>query len=284
VQEWFTTDAPAALAPYVGRICGYRVAGLAPGVHVGMPSLALTLVVALGPPIVVSTPGNRPRAYDAMVAGLHERPAAIHHDGAQHGIQIDLTPAGARALLGCPASELVSDAVDLSELLDPTDRFVAEQTEDLPTWTERVDHVLAALARRLDATREARPEVAHAWQQVTRSHGRLPVGEVAASVGWSTRHLGEQFRAEYGLGVKTAARVARFSRSANLVREGRTPLADVAAGCGYADQAHLAREWRALAGASPSRWLRDDELAVVHDDDRMLLRADAMTSTEDGDV
>lgn len=268
MQAWFTTVPPAALAPFVGRICGYRVAGFAPGVHVGLPSPALTLVVALGPPIVVSMPGSRPRAYAAMVAGLHERPASIHHDGNQHGVQVDLTPAGARALFGCPSSELVSDAVDLGELLDPADRFVAEQAEGLPTWTERVDHVLAALARRLDLTRQARPEVAHAWHQVTRSHGRLPVREVAASVGWSPRHLGEQFRAEYGIGVKTAARVARFSRSADLVRRGDVPLAEIAVRCGYADQAHLAREWRGLAGTSPSRWLREDELAFVQDDDR----------------
>ncbi len=68
-----------------------------------------------------------------------------------------------------------------------------------------------------------------------------------------------------GLGVKTAGRVARFSRSTDLVRSGR-PLAEVAARCGYADQQHLSREWRGLAGTSPSRWLHDDALAFVHDE------------------
>jgi len=91
------------------------------------------------------------------------------------------------------------------------------------------------------------------------------VREVADAVGWSTRHLGEQFRAEYGIGVKTAARVSRFSRSAAMVRSGRVPLAEVAALCGYADQAHLSREWRELAGTTPSRWPREDELAFVQD-------------------
>lgn len=250
----------------MNRVCGYRVTGLEPGIHVGMPSTALTVVVALGDPIVVAARGQEPRAYSALVAGLHTGAAAIHHDGNQHGVQLDLTPAGARALLGCPAAELVHDVVDLGELLSPADRHVADVAEGLPTWSGRVAVVLAALARRLDRDRTARAEVEHAWEQVTGSHGRVPVRAVADAVGWSTRHLGEQFRAEYGIGVKTAARVARFSRSASMVQRGGVPLVEVAARCGYADQAHLSREWRDLSGTTPTRWARDDDLAFVQDD------------------
>lgn len=264
VQDWYTAPVPAGLAPYVTWVCGYRLTGRRPGVHVGLPSASLTVVVALGEPVVVATPGGPARAFTTMVAGLHTGPAAIHHDGNQHGLQLDLTPAGARALLGRPASELAG-AVDLRELLHPADRFVAEQAEQSPTWDGRARLVLDALARRLGTSARARAEVEHAWDLVTASHGRLPVREVAAAVGWSTRHLGEQFRAEYGIGVKTAARVSRFSRSAEMVRTGRVPLADVATRCGYADQAHLSREWRDLAGTTPGRWPREDELAFVQD-------------------
>jgi AraC-like DNA-binding protein len=49
-----------------------------------------------------------------------------------------------------------------------------------------------------------------------------------------------------------------------LLSPRRPPLADVAADCGYADQQHLAREWRALAGCSISTWL-DEELPFVQD-------------------
>ena len=59
-------------------------------------------------------------------------------------------------------------------------------------------------------------------------------------------------RAEYGLGPKAMARVLRFETG--TLDAGRSPaaaLADVAAACGYADQAHLTREWHALAGCQP---------------------------------
>lgn len=42
-------------------------------------------------------------------------------------------------------------------------------------------------------------------------------------------------------------------------------IADAAARCGFADQSHLNREWIAFAGTSPTRWLRDDEIAFVQD-------------------
>src|SRR4029077_17747240 len=80
-----------------------------------------------------------------------------------------------------------------------------------------------------------------------------------------------RFRAEIGLAPKAAARVIRFDRARNLLvrrLDGATahgatadrgyPLAGPAADCGYFDQAHLAREFRALAGCPPSQWLAEE--------------------------
>ena len=90
------------------------------------------------------------------------------------------------------------------------------------------------------------------------------MAELAAGTGWSERHLTSRFRAEIGLTPKAAARVIRFDRARKLlVRNltGASPeyrLADLAADCGYFDQAHLAREFRVLAGCPPSQWLAEE--------------------------
>lgn len=183
-----------ALAPYVNRIVGYRIAGMSPGVHIGMPSSFLTLIVTLDDPVVVQTPGGPVATFAALVGGLHDRPVAIHHEGHQHGIHLDLTAAGARALFGRPAGELTQELVNLSDLLDPADRGLADQAADQPTWPAKVAVVERALLRRLDPPAVARPELGHAWDQIRRSRGTVPVWAVAAEVGWSARHLAEQFR------------------------------------------------------------------------------------------
>jgi AraC-like DNA-binding protein len=126
------------------------------------------------------------------------------------------------------------------------------------TWPERfarVDRVLlATLAGRAGTVH---PDVAYAFDRVLSTGGEVTVGGLAAEVGWSPRHLTDRFRAETGLRVKEAARVVRFDRARRRLHAG-VRLADVAAATGYFDQAHLAREFRALAGVPPSRWLADE--------------------------
>jgi len=87
----------------------------------------------------------------------------------------------------------------------------------------------------------------------------VPVSGLAAETGWSERHLRSRFLAETGLTPKAAARAIRFDRARRLMQRrcgaGLLVLADLAADCGYYDQAHLAREFRALAGCAPTDWL-----------------------------
>ena len=97
------------------------------------------------------------------------------------------------------------------------------------------------------------------------SAGRCRIEDLAAHVGWSRRHLSERFRLATGVTPKQAARIARFEATRRLLTDPRRPpLAEVAVRCGYADQPHLAREWRALAGCSVGTWLRE-ELPFVQD-------------------
>ena len=112
----------------------------------------------------------------------------------------------------------------------------------------------AVLLARVGPPPRVAPEVAHAWDVLCASGGKTPVAAVAEEVGWSRRHLAQRFGAELGLSPKTAARVLRFERSRGLLVSRRRPrLADVAATAGYADQAHLTREWREIAGPAADR-------------------------------
>jgi AraC-like DNA-binding protein len=78
------------------------------------------------------------------------------------------------------------------------------------------------------------------------------VETLARETGWSRRHLSATFAREVGLPPKVFARLARFERAVRLLRAGGD-LADVAYACGYADQPHMNRDFRAFLGAPPSR-------------------------------
>ncbi|MCM3659711.1 helix-turn-helix domain-containing protein [Georgenia satyanarayanai] len=258
---------PAPLRPLVATAVGYRAPAYPAGVHRGLPSRHLTLVVELLGPLTVRGLGETVSAH-GVVGGLHTVPALIDASRPQEGVQYALGPLGARLLLGIPAGELRDRAVGLEDILGPDAARLVEQMAGTPHWPGRFRLLDEALLLRLAGSRwgtgwAAPAEVAEAWRLILASEGRLPVVDVAATVGWGRRHLGEQFRRATGLTPKEASRVTRFEHAQRRLRA-RRPLADVAVETGYADQAHLAREWRALTGASMTTWLRE-ELPFVQD-------------------
>jgi AraC-like DNA-binding protein len=253
----------AALRGFVTGYHGYRQTGLAPARHRGLPSPQLTLILTLEEPLTVAAhpaPDQPAGTYASLLGGLHTVPALITHDGAQSGVQIGLSPLGARRLLGMPAGELASldvpaDAVLGSSVVEVRDRLLSARS-----WPARFAIVDTLLAGRLRADEDApAPAAVQAWRLLGRSGGRVGIGQLARETGWSERHLNQVLRRETGLSPKQAARVIRFDRARRLLqaRPG-IRLADLAADCGYADESHLDREFGSLAGAPPRRWLAEE--------------------------
>jgi AraC-like DNA-binding protein len=77
------------------------------------------------------------------------------------------------------------------------------------------------------------------------------VAALAREFSITERQLRRRFHAAVGYGPGTLARVLRFRRFLSLLDGGRNDLAGVAIDAGYADQAHLSRESRRMAGLSP---------------------------------
>lgn len=82
----------------------------------------------------------------------------------------------------------------------------------------------------------------------------LDVATIAARCGVSARTLHRRCLPVFGYGPQHLGRVLRLQRALARARAG-TPWASVAALEGYADQPHLAREVRTLAGATPTGML-----------------------------
>jgi AraC-like DNA-binding protein len=262
------------LRPFVARYTGYWLDGFPPGRHQGLPSGSLTVVLSLGPSVdlaVMPTPAQAPASFDALVAGLHAAPVTIVYGPSQRGIQLDVTPLGARALFGLPAGALASTVLGLDELVGRPAGGCIERLREAPSWGARfaiVDELLQSLLRAgPDIATGLAPEVIEAWRMLVASGGGVEITSVAHEVGWSRRHLAQRFHHELGLSPKQAARVLRFDRARRRIgRPGPCHLAEVALSCGYFDQAHLTREFRELAGMTPTAW-RNEQLPSVQDTD-----------------
>ncbi|MER5609823.1 helix-turn-helix transcriptional regulator [Micromonospora tulbaghiae] len=171
-------------------------------------------------------------------------------------IGLRLPPGTGPAVFGVPAEELRDRRVPLADLWG---RAAAEVTERVETALaapgDEAASVLTRVAR--DRLRAAGGPDPVGARVAARLAAGATVAATAAEVGLGERALHRRSRALFGYGPKTLARILRMRRALDLARTG-APLAEVAVRSGYADQAHLTREVRELAGVPPTRLLGRD--------------------------
>ncbi|MEU2087597.1 helix-turn-helix domain-containing protein [Nocardia beijingensis] len=270
--EVMTARPAPALAGFIDRYVGYRMAGFSAGIHRGLPSRHMTFIVAIGPTIDVveqTDPRRSPRNYRCVLSGLQASTALIAHGGYQEGVAVSLTPLGCRTLFGMPAAALWDTSVEFADVVGPVGSELWERLQYARSWPERFgvcDRVLSALA---DPDRAVGPELTRAWRAVVGSGGGIAIGPLADEIGWTRQHLTRRFNREFGLSPKLAARITRFERARRMLAHlpSYVTIAQVAAACGYYDQAHLDRDFADLAGTSPTAWLAEEVTSVQAPDE-----------------
>ena len=147
------------------------------------------------------------------------------------------------ALLGVPADKVRDQTPALEELWPTAEaRRLAERVAENPVAALEAWAVERAASREVDPLGPGVLRMAAAGTSVA---------VIAERLGLSARHLHRRCLPIFGYGPRRLARVLRLGRALDEATRG-APLAEVAAGCGYADQAHLSREMRALAGTTPT--------------------------------
>ena len=249
-----------ALRPFISHYAGFRAQGLAPCTHAGLPSRHVDLIISLAHPIeVIRMPSTLqgPATLSALVNGLQDAPASVHQGGDLDGLHLFLKPHGVRAILGVSSRELTSRVVHLSDIWGRAAGELIERLMNARSWQQRFSLLDQVFLRAMKPIGPPRA-LAWAWRRLAETHGRIQVRQLARELDVSRRHLGELFRAEFGVATKTAARIFRFERACRLILDERPSLADVASTCGFHDQAHMTREWNSLAGCPPGVWIANE--------------------------
>jgi AraC-like DNA-binding protein len=183
-----------------------------------------------------------------LVAGPDTQ-AYVPEGGPRHWAGVRFYPGTAPAFLGVPAHELRDRRVELADLWPAAEvrrlRGRIEAAADPMTGLEAV-----ALQRAADTE----PPDPLLLRVVAALDTGRPVAATADELGLGARQLHRRCLTAFGYGPKTLARVLRLQRALALARDG-VPLAETAVRAGFADQAHLARDVRELAGMPLSQLL-----------------------------
>jgi AraC-like DNA-binding protein len=224
-------------------------------------SLVVPLIISFGTPFLIAL-GRAPDAADrqpSFAAGLYSGPIFIESDGGAECVQVDFTPLGAYRFFGGAVVDLVARMVDMSDVLGREGRDLRERLGATSGWQHRFDLVEDFVADR--ACHSPSPEIEFAYRRLARTKGGARIAALAKDIGWSRKHLVNRFRSELGLAPKPIARLMRFHEACRLAQtEATGGWAAIAATSGYADQAHLAREFLDFAGEPPTAWARRQAL------------------------
>lgn len=196
-------------------------------------------------------------------------------------VGIRFRPGATRAAFGCDASELRDADPELAAVCGSAARVLTDSLSRAHDADDPPDALRSALevwARARIVPRVDRD--AHALRAARRLviDRSATVRGVARDFGWSERRLHREITATCGYGPKTLQRIVRLQRALRASRAGvatRPPslaptLSRLALDAGYADQAHMTREFRDLTGFTPrqllgrsaadvGRWLEERE-------------------------
>jgi AraC-like DNA-binding protein len=217
---------------------------------------------------------------DVWVVGLHNRHQLTQAIGERHFMVVRFTPMGAHLFLGLPMHLIANQALDLA-LIDPAlARVLVSRIGVAGSWADRFAAMETLIATRV-ADAEISGCIGSAWRRLVATDGRISLASLASEMDCSHRTLIARFRTCVGFPPKTIARLLRFDRTVrSLNRLSRLranepagkpyieaeqaderlvsaiPWAELAADCGYFDQAHLIKDFREFAGSTPAALLR----------------------------
>ena len=191
----------------------------------------------------------------AFVAGPDTGPVRTVMKAGTLIVGIRFRPSAGGPALGVPLSELRDQRVDLEDLR-------RRDARRLPGSLDPGTAAICALDLAASLVADVDPDPAATRAAVLLADPRARAEDVAADVGLSMRQLRRRCHTVVGYGPKTLQRVLRFRRFVARLDAGPPrgqrvhDLAALAAQAGYADQAHLTRECRALAGLTPAALAR----------------------------
>lgn len=260
-------------AGLISGMTGYRETACGRFFQREAAGLVVPLIISFGTPFLIAL-DREPDAGDrqpSFAAGLHAGPVFIESDGGAECVQVDFTPLGAYRFFGGTVVDLAARMVDMSDVLGREGRALRERLGATDGWQNRFDLVEDFVAGR--ANHLPSPEIEYAYRRLARSAGDARITALAREIGWSRKHLVNRFRSELGLAPKPIARMMRFHHACRLAQGGAcSGWAAIAAESGYADQAHLVREFSTLAGETPTAWAR----RLAFTDSRLLRPLDGL--------
>jgi AraC-like DNA-binding protein len=242
-----------------GLISHYCAYGEETGSFAARQELATTsgvLIYALGEPLEIVGADGRSillRKGEGFAGAIADSTSISRNHGAQEGIHVFMPLTSLAMVTRRPLAELANRVATMRDLIGSAADELGGRLVEAPDVERRLDLLDAFLMRRLADSDRQDPTIRWSIARLAAANGPTS-SALAEDVGWSRRHFARRFRDSTGFAPDRFRRIARFERfAAQLMRSPEDDLAGLAVDNGYVDQAHLARDVRDFAKATPGQ-------------------------------
>jgi AraC-like DNA-binding protein len=224
-----------------------------------VPHGAVELIISLDRATLSFSDGITREVIKAPLwAGPYSRSFLIDESEFTKVVGVRFKPGKARAFLPVPAHELENLDAPLEAFCPREAARLADQVLSARKVSEAFRRLEGYLTSKLGRASNAPRAVDRAVEEFQCRPGARTISAVQADTGFSHTRFIQLFREHVGLTPSVFCRVQRFQRVLREVEGGRpVRWSDVALGCGYFDQAHFIRDFRAFSGVTPGQYLRD---------------------------
>lgn len=231
-----------------------------------LPDGHIDWVVHYGAAPTLMVDGKVIHKSSAFMGGHLLRGVQLRFLGSLRTFGIKLWPWAAPLAYPMPAAELNHRRVPVADIL-------RSRSPGLEDWllnelsAQNVSAVIARLEPLLAgwlATPDTRDRVLRGVCQLAmQAGGWLRVAEIERRSGYSRRYIERVFAEKRGMSLKYFVRLLRLKGIAPQVAQAAPgQLAELALSAGYCDQAHLCRDFAAIAGVSPTQYQAERNVYV----------------------
>lgn len=194
-----------------------------------------------------------------MFHGIYNNPVHWKISGTARLFGIRFKPEKFRELFDVTAASLFCNFIDLGTFLGDEINILPESVKGLEEIEDIVVQANLILSQRITSPGALSSYVAEAAQLIRSTMGNITVEDVSDTIGVSMRQLQRRFKENTGVGPKSYIRIIRFRNALTSLRNTgqHTGFCDLTYSLGYADQAHLIREFKEFAGEAPNRIVKN---------------------------
>ncbi len=186
---------------------------------------------------------------DSFIGGLHSNSFQVQ---AQHKnsklLSIKFKPLGAKSFINDRLNLFKNQLIEFEDL-SPDLNKINFETSSEQNIVEQIELLLKKSYKE-----NQRSIIDYALSLVTNSNGFISIKSLAKKLNISESHLRLKFNEEIGMSPKEYSKILRVKHISNLITS-EIKLTELAYQLGYFDQSHLIKDFKAVTGFSPKKYL-----------------------------